>query len=139
MKLRFKLLTEVDKKGICELSLKSRAENNPLRPSRRQYIIWLENKEIAYLSFDLFPEQHFLVIYEIFVANDYRNQGFGTQILADAEQLIQKWGYNKIKLVPKSLEPKTSGKKLAKWYKEKGFIEDPTNSQVLEKSFVTTR
>jgi len=134
MYIKLKQLTEEDKDNINEPSLKDRAKNNPLSQYRRQYIISSENHEIAYLSFDLLPGQDYLTIYEMFIASDFRNKGFGKQLIAEAEKLAKEWGYNKIKLIPKPLESEIKTKELIDWYKRRGFSEDPNDQQALEKN-----
>jgi GNAT superfamily N-acetyltransferase len=133
MQLEYSELGKIRKFKSAELQL--RANSNPWTEHRLQFSVLLESVEVAYLSFDLCSPaegQHFILLYELWVEEKHRGKGVGTQILEDANGIASKYGYDYIRLNPRSLSAKYSNEQLFRWYESRGFqrcADSPTQVQ----------
>jgi GNAT superfamily N-acetyltransferase len=86
LNLRFEELTRSRTFQIPELA--ESAERNTWTPDRKQYRVWLNNREAAFVTFDAFwPDR--LVLYEMVVAKDLRRKGIGSAIIHFAIELAK--------------------------------------------------
>jgi GNAT superfamily N-acetyltransferase len=117
--------------------LQTRADANPLADGRKQFRVWLGNREAAYLSFDTGWEDQ-LNLYEVFVAEAMRGQGVGTEIISFAIDLCREMGKPRLTVRPTPLS-KQSMADLVAWYMRRGFKSAPEGSQLLEIVLEETR
>ena len=126
--IRFEELDSQRSFAVAELQV--RADGNPLTEGRKQYRVWLDDQEAAYLSFDTFWEDQ-LNLYEVFVAEAVRNQGVGTEIIHFAAKLGRQMDKPRLTVLPEPLSEQPKGD-LIGWYMRRGFKVAPDNSELLE-------
>jgi GNAT superfamily N-acetyltransferase len=62
-----------------------------------------------------------LTIEEVFVDRKFRRMGLGSKLLAFAEKIAMKSGFQNVELKPFSTDPFVSDHKLREWYIERGY------------------
>lgn len=70
---------------------------------------------------DLGPLDEPLVIYELFVPRRLRRNGFGTRVLAFAEQKARALGYEWTLIIPRTMDDAFPQADLESWYKRHGY------------------
>lgn len=110
--------------------LQARAEANPFGPGRKQYRVWLDKKEAAYLSLDTFWDDQ-LNLYEIFVAESLRHQGVGTKCIRFAIDLGRQLGKPRLTVRPTPLSSQSKDELIA-WYVRRGFVQAKDAPELLE-------
>jgi GNAT superfamily N-acetyltransferase len=82
--------------------LRARARQFPGRVIDLRYVVRKADDEVAFLWYNTFPTEFYLVIYELFVAARFRHQGIGSALIhheITKEQLIawyEKRGFTKM-------------------------------------------
>lgn len=126
--LRFEELGRVREFALPELQ--ARADNNLLAPGRRQFRVWLGDREAAYLSFDIWDDE--LNLYEVFVANAMRGQGIGSEILSLSITFAKQLKKSRLTVCPHPLSDQRP-EDLVEWYMRRGFrpTEDPRRFEII--------
>jgi GNAT superfamily N-acetyltransferase len=110
--------------------LQTRADGNPLAPGRKQYRVWLGDREAAYLSFDVFwPNQ--INLYEVFVASEIRNRGVGSACIRFAIGLTKELAKPRLTVLPTPLSDMSENDLIA-WYLRRGFTRVADEPKLLE-------
>ncbi len=120
MKLQYKDLS-IDN-TIQSKELKERAERNPITDKRHCLLVLLNQKEVGYLAFDLWPSKDYIVIYELFIIPEYRRKGIGTIAMKKAEKIASEYGNLSIHIRPEPLSREISKEKLIGWYRQLGYF-----------------
>ncbi len=119
---------------LVELKARERISSKELRgrtgvfPGRQidlRYLVLKGGREVAFLWYDLFPTDFYLVLYEIYVAKRFRGQGIGSELLHRTEDLAMKRGYNRVLIRPMPLSDGFGRERLIAWYQRHGFREKP--------------
>lgn len=108
--------------------LQSIAKGSPLTKHRKQYKVYRDAVEVAYVDFD-FDRPEGNNLYLLYVAKNFRNQGIGSECLKFAVQLTKDLGRPRLLVRPAPFgrkyknraERKTAEKKLKQWYINHGF------------------
>lgn len=109
---------------IVNTELRARAERSTKSKNTTQYIYHLDNKEQAFISLDRRPDINALVIYEIYVATQFRKVGVAKKILGQIESVAENEGYGSVRLVPYPLDASISAKDLISLYLSCGYHPD---------------
>jgi len=104
----------------CE-ELDARARHNPWAEQRLQYLVRSSGRAVAFISFDIWPERDFIVLYELFVASGHRRRGIGSTLVAEAKRIASMRGYKRIIVRPTPLSEDVSEEALTAWYQSLGF------------------
>ena len=104
----------------CE-ELDARARHNPWTEQRLQYLVRSSGRAVAFLSFDIWPERDFIVLYELFVASAHRRRGIGSTLVAEAKRIASMRGCKRIIVRPAPLSEDVSEAALTAWYQSLGF------------------
>ena len=106
--------------------LQTRADGNPSQEGRKQFRVWLDDSEVGFLAFETFWDDQ-LNLYEIFIADAYRNRGIGTDLIGLAIDFAKRLDKPRLTVRPTPLS-KQPLEDLIAWYVRRGFrptIEDP--------------
>lgn len=101
--------------------LRARAREFPGRVIDLKYLVRKAGEEVAFLWYNTFPTDFYLVIYELFVAARFRNQGIGSALIRHAETLATDRGYRQILVRPQPLSNDITQAQLIVWYEKRGF------------------
>jgi GNAT superfamily N-acetyltransferase len=100
--------------------LRARADETPWTQNRLQYVVYRNDDQVAFLSFDLLFEEGF-VLYELFVAEEHRRQGIGSALIREAEKIGSSRCYSQLVIRPEPLAKDISKEQLVRWYLAQGF------------------
>jgi GNAT superfamily N-acetyltransferase len=92
---------------------------------RVSYLVRMSGEEVAFLSYDADRDSDRLTLYEIFVAEQFRGQGIGSELIRRSRQLAAEKGYRRLFVIPKPLAEEITPQKLVRWYEERGFVPSP--------------
>jgi len=106
---------------IISEELRARARQFPGRAIDLRYLVLKAGKEVAFLWYNTFPTEFYLVIYELFVEERFRHQGIGSALIQHAESLATARGYRQILVRPQPLSDKITPEQLVGWYEKRGF------------------
>ena len=109
--------------------LQQRADLNAWDESRRQYRVWMEEREAAFLTFDIFWDDQ-LNLYEIFVTKEMRGRGIGTEAILFAADLGRKLGKPRLTIRAISLSEQ-SQEDLIAWYRRRGLLPSADDPELL--------
>jgi len=102
--------------------IQERAEKGSACQLTKKYSVLVEELEVAYFALDWWPlhQSTDFVLYELYVARQFRHRGIGARILAEVERLARANGYRQIVVQARPLEnyPKS---KLRQWYRRNGY------------------
>jgi ribosomal protein S18 acetylase RimI-like enzyme len=108
------------------IDIRRRAKHASKCGLTKQYSIIENGTEVGYLALDWWPHDQCsdLVLYEIFVPEQFRHRGVGSRTLTEAEKLARSHGYSRVLLIARPLEdyPK---ERLVAWYQKHGFSSVP--------------
>jgi GNAT superfamily N-acetyltransferase len=108
---------------ISSLELRKRAGEFPGRDVDLRYLVRNACEEVAFLWYDVFPTEVYLVLYELFVATGFRGQGIGSLLIQHTEALALARGYKKILVRPEPLSDEITKERLIVWYQKRGFTQ----------------
>jgi GNAT superfamily N-acetyltransferase len=116
--------------------LQDRVNRTPWTENRLHYVVLKDLDQVAIILFDLVDVSDSapgktLVLYELWVAQDYRRQGIGSTLLKCADWIASSRGYTQILVRPEALSADMSTEELTKWYRERGFKECGDQPDVL--------
>lgn len=114
--------------AACQINspeLRDRAGDFPGHDITRRYLVTVLRKEVAFLWYDAFPDNDYLILYEIYVAKRFRWQGIGSELIRRSEQLARDLGYGRLFVLPKPLADGITKEQLVKWYTDRGFVPKP--------------
>lgn len=131
MKLVLKEL--VNESVIIDRSLRKRARECARISFTKHYIVYSDDREVAYLAVDQIPGADYILLYEIFIREEYRKKGIGSQILDRVEALGKEMGYNKVVLHVESFDRKVSKETIESWYRKRGYRTSEKLHKALEK------
>lgn len=106
---------------IISEELRARAREFPGRAIDLRYLVLKAGKEVAFLWYNTFPTEFYLVIYELFVEARFRHQGIGSALIHHAETLATARGYRQILARPQPLSDEITQEQLVAWYEKRGF------------------
>jgi len=121
-----------DERPGLSAELQSRAFRTPWTDKRVQYVVYKGGNQVAILFFDLCVCDG-LVLYELFVAKEYRRRGIGTALIREAEVVASSRGYSQLVLRPRPLEDGLSCEQLVRWYRARGFTPSVDRPDLLRK------
>jgi len=122
------------KERISSKELRGRTGAFPGREIDLRYLIVLNaGREVAFLWYDLFPTDFYLVLYEMYVAKRFRGQGIGSELLLRTEDLAMKRGYNRVLVRPMPLSDGIGRERLIGWYERRGYREMPDQLEIYVK------
>jgi GNAT superfamily N-acetyltransferase len=124
MKLDLHKLTAASEINSADLLARAR-RYIPGNEVRLSYLVRMLGEEVAFLSYDAFPDSDRLILYEMFVAERFRGQGIGSELICRSLQLATELGYRRLFVIPKPLAEGITQQKLVRWYEERGFVPDP--------------
>lgn len=110
--------------------LQARADSNPLQKGRDQYRVWLEGREAAYVSFDIRGKDE-LNLYEVFVVEELRKHGVGTEIVLFAIELAKKLEKQRLTVRPGQIADQSEADLVA-WYERRGLAPSADDPDLLE-------
>jgi GNAT superfamily N-acetyltransferase len=88
----------------------------------KKYVAFEDGNEVGYLVLDWWPldQKADLILYGLFVSEQFRNRGVGERILMETEKLAKVGSYSRIVLTAGPMEgyPKHH---LMAWYEKHGF------------------
>jgi GNAT superfamily N-acetyltransferase len=109
------------KSDIKARELRARAGEFPGSEINLRYVVQRESEEVAFLWCDVDPAEDYFVLYELFVAERFRGQGIGSELLRRTQSLAAERGYKRILVRPKPLSREIKQEDLVKWYEKNGF------------------
>jgi|GEM_PF-3837400 len=93
----------------------------PLGKHSKCYCIEVEELEVGVLVLDRLPDGNNLVIYELFILDQFRRQGIGSSILCEVEFIARREGFLRIALCSIPLDNDISKNDLLKFYENHGY------------------
>lgn len=124
MKLELHKLTAASEINSAELRARA-CRYVPGNEVRLNYLVRMSGEEVAFLSYDAFPDSEHLVLYEMFVAERFRGQGIGSELIRRSLQLATELGYRRLLVMPKPLAEGITPQQLVTWYEKRGFVPAP--------------
>ncbi|WP_321414288.1 GNAT family N-acetyltransferase [uncultured Desulfobacter sp.] len=100
----------------------------------KYYAVKENNQEVGFISMDVNPKVIYLVLYEIFVPEHLRNNGYGSLLLRETEIVAKKLDYRKITINPVPFEKNISKSNLIAWYQKYGYSQMESGTGELEKA-----
>lgn len=98
-----------------------------------EYVAFINDEEVAALSYEDWSSKSLAFIFEIFVLPKYRNAGLGTRLLAFAENKAIKLGCLDIQLDSYPLDKSTDRNWLFSWYEKQGYQKKTVSSERMYK------
>ncbi len=95
-----------------------------------EYVVIINDAEVAALSYEDWSEKSLGFIYEIFLLKQYRNKGLGSKILEFAEKKAIELKCQKIELDAHSLDEHTEQNWLFSWYEKKGYTREKSSERM---------
>ncbi len=117
------LVEVTDSIAVRNRELADRVVNSSKSSVTRMFIAKSDDQEIAFVSLDFYsvhPEGPLASLYEIWVRRDLRNQGFGTQVVTESEDVVQREGFTRLSANPKPIDGGDESR-LSGWYERLGF------------------
>jgi len=128
------MITEVTSSASIKNSeISFRIERSSKTINTKHFIYKAESEEVAFISLDYRKDVPYLVLYEIYVANNSRGKGIGTKLLIYLNELARSLGYREISVYPKPLDNNIPESCLVAWYKQNGFFEKKNGTKELRK------
>ncbi|MDH3973723.1 MAG: GNAT family N-acetyltransferase [Deltaproteobacteria bacterium] len=118
---------------IKDRVLRKRARDCARISFTKHYVVFSDEKEIAYLAIDHMPGTDYLLLYEIFIKKEYRNKGIGSRVLARVESIAGELGYSKVALHAESFDKDIPKKSIENWYIKRGYSPSESLEKALEK------
>lgn len=106
---------------IVDPDIRERYENSSRNCYTQHFVARDEGREVGFLSLDLGPLDEPFVIYELFVPRHLRRNGFGTKLLAIAEQKASSLGYEWTLIIPRTMDDVFSQADLESWYTRRRY------------------
>jgi GNAT superfamily N-acetyltransferase len=117
-------LVELHSKRQVRLKeLRKQTGDFPGRSVDQRFLVREKGTEVALLWLVVFPPERYLVIYRLYVAERFRGNGIGSELIRHAETLTKQLGRSQILLTPEPLSPDTTREELVAWYKRRGFAQ----------------
>ncbi|MGY3235626.1 GNAT superfamily N-acetyltransferase [Bradyrhizobium sp. USDA 4472] len=120
--------------SCTDAEIQERIATSSIGKRTTQYIAYLDEREIGFVSLDDMGEIGCLVLYELFVPVRLRGSGLGTQLLDKVEAIARTEGYQRITLYPRPLEAGFPAERLSAWYCRCGYTERTDCPTELEKT-----
>jgi len=124
MKLEVVELNSASEISSAELRERA-AQSVPGLEISRSYIVRMSGNEVAFVSYDLIPDDENLVLYELFVASRFLRQGIGSELIRHSVGMATKLGYRQLFVRPKPLAKGIAQEELVCWYVRRGFVPAP--------------
>jgi GNAT superfamily N-acetyltransferase len=105
----------------ADRELRDRVGCSKKGPATTQYRAVCKAQELAFVALDRLPDFDALVIYELFVASQNRNQGHGARVLEAIEHLARREGFSRTVLIPHPFDREFPEERLMNWYKRRGY------------------
>ena len=118
---------------IKDRTLRKRARECARISVTKHYIISCEKEEVAYLAIDHMPGVDYILLYEIFIKENFRKRGIGSEILIRVENLGRELGYSKVVLHAQSFDKNIPKETIEAWYIKRGYIPSKSLKNALEK------
>ncbi len=125
-------LEELEIDAIKNPVLKNRAQSCSESIYTKFFVAKLNQSEVGFLAVDFIPPPQTFVIYQLFVLEDYRRRGVGTELLQKAEDMALNAGNNIVRLEAKPLDAIITRNELRSFYKKRGYHPE-TGSEYFEK------
>ena len=113
--------------------LRNRATDSSKPAATTHYRAVEGDEEVAFVALDVLPGRQFIVLYEVFVRSDRREQGIGLRVMSAVEAHAREQGFRQIKLRPHPLDQSNSAEELRQWYTRQGYAEDEIDHALLQK------
>ncbi len=126
--LKFEEITVERKFSIPELS--ESAAKNVWREDKKQYRVWLDDQEAAFVTFDTFwPDQ--LNLYEVVVAKAFRRRGVGSSVIRFAVNLARQMGKARLTVRVGKIGEQTK-EEIKSFYLHRGLRPSPNDADLFE-------
>jgi GNAT superfamily N-acetyltransferase len=102
--------------------IRQRAMLRRIAPASKHFLGYKDGKQVVFISLDLRPDLHAVSLYEIFVPKAMRRNGVGAEALGYVADLSQKWGFERVLVLPTPFEQDFPKEKLVQWYKDHGYV-----------------
>jgi ribosomal protein S18 acetylase RimI-like enzyme len=119
--------------NIQSEELRNRAGRNPATDHRLRFLLLQNKQEVGYLSFDLWPSENYIVLYELYILSEFRRKGIGTTVLNKAEKIGIDLGNSLILLKPEPLSADITKTDLINWYIKIGYSPWTENPKLFAK------
>ena len=120
-------LAEIERPNCCETpELQRRARESTKSVKTIWYRAISDDREVAFVALDRWKELDHVVLYELFVPQRLRGQGFGTAVLREVECAARLEGFSNVRVCPRPLTSDINLEDLTKWYRQRGYQADPT-------------
>lgn len=103
----------------------------------REFVALKGSEEAGFLSYEDWPEKEQGFIYEIYVLENFRQQGIGQRLLEQVETHARTQGRKEVRLKPHALDVVPSTDALILWYSEAGYGRSPDEKGILVKQLVS--
>ena len=109
---------------IANTVLRERRDAVALSDLTRCYVtIGDKGNEASFVAIDRWGKLGILVLYELYVAPEFRRQGVGSTTLQIVEQIASEEGFLAIRVRPHPMEQTMSPQDLKAWYRSRGYVE----------------
>jgi len=133
--MHFELVELKVKERVSSKELRGRTGAFPGREIDLRYLVLKAGREVAFLWYDLFPTDFYVVLYEMYVAKRFRGQGIGSELLLRTEDLAMKRVYKRVLVRPMPLSDGIGRERLIGWYERHGFREMQDQPGIYVKDF----
>ena len=126
-------LEEINNVKLTNPEIKQRQVQSSQTLITHHFVLLEADKDIAFISLDIYSDYDYLTIYELFVPRSLRHQGYGGKALSVIEEYSHTHGFKMLKLLARPLEGDYRQEDLFKWYEKHGF-HNSDNEEVFEKN-----
>lgn len=98
-----------------------------------EFVASRAGEEVGFLSYEDWPERAEGFISEIFVLDEFRQQGIGKLLLQFIEEHAYEQGRRALRLKPFALDLVPTTDSLIRWYSKSGYVNCALVNDVLEK------
>lgn len=127
------LIEITDEATIISAEIIDRTKQSSKNRYTQHYLVKENGVEIAFLSLDLMYNHQSLFLYELFVVNSKRKNGYGNKILDLVFDFAKKDSFNEIRVEPHPFDGTMTLDVLNRFYMNKGFEVQEEHSQLSKK------
>ena len=107
--------------NIQSPELRCRANRATWPQWRPKYLVYKDGQEVAFLWLTVIPDKDYILLHELWVAKERRQQGIGSAVIQEAEKIALGRGGKQLRLRPEPLSDDMSKDELTSWYGRHGF------------------
>jgi GNAT superfamily N-acetyltransferase len=115
--------------GALTSDIRERARSGSAGRLTKQYSVRENGVELGYAALDWYELDQCtdLILYKMYVPEEYRHHGVGSRILGETEKLAMVQGYMRVLLIARPLDDNPQ-EKLKEWYRQHGYRPVPHSS-----------